>query len=315
MTIYVIDGSALLQAQVALLSTFGELADSIFDQLPKVQRVDFVSDSYLPLSIKGIERARGCSSEAFLIIGTLTKVPRDWKKFLSNDKNKQRFIHFLLDEWKKDKYGSKLLGKKVLFVCENKYISLSNSDGTHTVSEEVEELISTQEEADTKIILHCVHIAFNPTDESTIIVRYPDTDVVILLLNFIQGFKQKVLFDTGTGNKRHLIHIHSIIKEVEKDLCLALSAVHAFTGCDTTSAFVRKGKVIALNILKQHQDFVEIFQRLGKSVEIDDDVFDKLERFTCLLYGDAGTLTNYDMRIFYKDFVPNPGCCYRATVE
>ena len=41
-----------------LANTFGELAESIFEQLPRIQLLDFVTDTYLPLSIKGTERAR-----------------------------------------------------------------------------------------------------------------------------------------------------------------------------------------------------------------------------------------------------------------
>ena len=52
---YVIDGNALYQAQVALPGTFGELADSLFQQLPRVSRVNFVTDTYKQDSIKGIE--------------------------------------------------------------------------------------------------------------------------------------------------------------------------------------------------------------------------------------------------------------------
>ena len=42
----IIDGNAILPAQVVLLTTFGELAEKVFDQLPKVSRVDFVTDTY-----------------------------------------------------------------------------------------------------------------------------------------------------------------------------------------------------------------------------------------------------------------------------
>ena len=37
---YIIDGNALIQAQAEITATFGELADAIFDQLPKTERVD-----------------------------------------------------------------------------------------------------------------------------------------------------------------------------------------------------------------------------------------------------------------------------------
>ena len=133
-TNYVIDGNALMHAQVALPDTFGELAIKMFDQLPKVPRVDFVTDSYFPLSIKNIERKRRGSDKAHLIKGPLTKVPRNWKSFLSSEENKQNFIKFLLTEWKKDSYAPRLLNRRVLMVCEDKCFCFSSSNGTETMS-------------------------------------------------------------------------------------------------------------------------------------------------------------------------------------
>ena len=37
---YIIDGNALIQTQAGIPATFGELAEAIFDQLPKTERVD-----------------------------------------------------------------------------------------------------------------------------------------------------------------------------------------------------------------------------------------------------------------------------------
>ena len=79
---YIVDGDALLKAMVSLPSTFGELADYVFQQLLRAQRVDFVTDSYHPRLIKGLERSRRGSSEAHLVKGPSPKVPRDWKKVL-----------------------------------------------------------------------------------------------------------------------------------------------------------------------------------------------------------------------------------------
>ena len=138
--------------------------------------MDFVTDSYLPLSIKGIERQRRGSSQPHLIRGSLTKVPRDWKQFLRNEENKTRLTHFLLGEWKGERYTAKLKGRRVFFVCENKCFCLS-SNGKDTVCEEVDELNSTQEEADTKIIVHCLNIAATSPPDLKILIRSPDTDV------------------------------------------------------------------------------------------------------------------------------------------
>ena len=87
---YIVDGNTVLQAMVSLPSTFGELAERVLDQLPRAQRTDFVTDSYHPCLIKGLERSRRGSSKAHLVIGPSTKVPHDWKRFLCNEENKRR---------------------------------------------------------------------------------------------------------------------------------------------------------------------------------------------------------------------------------
>ena len=53
---YIIGGNALLHAQVLLPKTFGELAEKIIDQFPRVSRIDFVTDTYQKSSIKNFER-------------------------------------------------------------------------------------------------------------------------------------------------------------------------------------------------------------------------------------------------------------------
>ena len=121
---------------------------------------------------------------------------------------------------------------------------LTSSDGKHTEATEVVELRSSQEEADTRIVLHCKHIAAKLSPDSTTVVRSPDTDFHILLIKFGQNILNPFLFDTGVGNKRHLLDVHKIISEVGEDICRVLPALHAYSGCDTTSIFVRKGSLL-----------------------------------------------------------------------
>jgi hypothetical protein len=73
--ISIIDGNAMFQ--VALPSTFGELTDSLFAQLPNVSRVDYVTDSYFQNSIKSMERNRRGTSASHLFKHSATKVPRN----------------------------------------------------------------------------------------------------------------------------------------------------------------------------------------------------------------------------------------------
>ena len=196
----------------------------------------------------------------------------------------------------------------MFFVCGKTCIHLSSSNGQETSSEEIEELCSIQEEADTRIILHCHHIAHSRS-ESTIIVRSPDTDVFVLLLHFTQKLEQKVLFDTGVGNKRRLIDVQHVIREVGQEICTALPALHAYSGCDTTSAFVRKGKLMPFKTLKKYPQFLQCFHTLGRFASIDDQLLDSLEQFTCLLYGGTATSTINKLRHekFLERFTPKHG--------
>ena len=299
---YVIDGNALYQSQVSLPTTLGEFAESVFDQLPKEPRVDFVTDSYHTKSIKATERNRRGSSAAYLIQGPSTKVPRDWKAFLSNDKNKMNLTKFLLQEWKTNKFAPKLHGRTIMFVCEDTCTKLTSVDGLTTLSEQVLELCSDQEEADTKIILHCLHIGQNSPQDSCITVRSPDTDVFILLLRYADKVTQKILFDTGVSNKRRLVDIKTVAQNVGKEICSALPALHAFSGADATSAFVRKGKLAPLKILKQNPEYIKTFSQLGVTVNIESSVLRELEEFTCLLYRGRGSRTSDVNKLRFEKF-------------
>ena len=129
------------------------------------------------------------SSQAHLVKGPSSKVPRDWKKFSRNEENKRRLCSFLLGEWKKRKYAPKLQGKHLVFVNERECISLKSIDGNNVVAEEVEKLCSSHEEADTRIILHCNDVAANSPESSVLLVRSPDIDVFILLLRLCTSYQ------------------------------------------------------------------------------------------------------------------------------
>ena len=113
---YVVDGNALLLALTALPPTFGELSDKMFSVMPKVKRVDIVTDTYKENSIKSAERRRQGTSDACLVIGPSTKLPKEWKSFLSNNVNNIHLIRLPLSEWQTAKYAAQLQGRQI-FVC------------------------------------------------------------------------------------------------------------------------------------------------------------------------------------------------------
>ena len=49
------------------------------------------------------------------------------------------------------------------------------------------------------------------------------------------------------------------------DLCDTLLGSHAFTGCETISAFAGKGKVKGLQLLLHKTDYVTLFKTIGKT--------------------------------------------------
>ena len=62
-------------------------------------------------------------------------------------------------------------------------------------------------------------------------------------------------------------------------------ALHAFSGCDSTSAFIRKGKIIARKILVKHPVFVDVFGTLGETDDVPEGSQTELEKFVCCMYG------------------------------
>ena len=183
-----------------------EMLPKVFNVLHRANRVDFVTDSYHPNSIKSFERYRRGSPPTFLLSGPMTKTPREWKSFMSNGKNKTQLIKLLLSEWQKPKFAERLHGRDLFFTCGEQCYHLTSINGREVPIEPEEELFSSQEEADTRIILDCDHVSQNFSETTVIIVRSPDTDVLVLLSKFSQNISQLVLFDTGlTGNKRRLL--------------------------------------------------------------------------------------------------------------
>ena len=51
-----------------------------------------------------------------------------------------------------------------------------------------------------------------------------------------------------------------------------LIGLHAFTGSDTTSAFMRKGKIRPFKIMQGNDQYLNAFKKLGETEEVPDDV-------------------------------------------
>ena len=66
-----------------------------------------------------------------------------------------------------------------------------------------------------------------------------------------------------------------------------LLGLHVFTGIDSVSAFVGKGKKRPFDTFMKHEKFQQVFQCLGVEFSISSAVVEALEQFVCLLYGQS----------------------------
>ena len=127
----------------------------------------------------------------------------------------------------------------------------------------------------------------------TVLVRTVDTDVVVILVGlFFDLITIQPSCDFwiafGMGKNYRLYHINSICESLGEPQSRALPVFHAFSGCDTTSAFNEKGKKSLWQAWQAYDDVTETFACLAKHpfmlLDADSDNFQKLERLTVILY-------------------------------
>ena len=112
-----------------------------------------------------------------------------------------------------------------------------------------------------------------------------DSDIAICALYFALQISISVHIESGTSNQRRCIDIRNIVSEIREEACLALPALHLFTGNDYTGAFYGTGKVKALNILIRSEDRIKTFNAIGDQFTLNAELFPLVEQFVCELYG------------------------------
>ncbi|KAK5859272.1 hypothetical protein PBY51_003352 [Eleginops maclovinus] len=277
----IIDGMSLVQQMKGDDKTFTQLAESalakVLHEGAKSQRIDVVFDVYKETSIKDAERAnRGTLSIQFKNIAPGHNI-QQWRKLLCSSSNKASLIKFLVDEWKGPKQREKLQNKTLYVTCEEVCYRLEKEQ-----LEEVTELASTQEEADTRILLHALHAA--ESGYKAVVIVAEDTDVLVLCLGFHKNICCPIYQKCGTQNRTRFLDITKLGQSLGSGVSDALLGMHAFTGCDTVSAFAGRGKIGALKLVKSNKAYQEAFSELGRSWDVSDELFKKLQEFTCCMY-------------------------------
>ena len=128
--------------------------------------------------------------------------------------------------------------------------------------------------------LHASHAA--KEGYQAIVICSEDTDVFIMSLAFHDKIEASLFLKCGTKTRRRIVDIGKVAASVGAGVCRALIGLHAYTGCDTVSAFAGKGKVKALKLLTSSKVHQDAFSRLHG--RITEELTDKLEAFACLFY-------------------------------
>ncbi len=303
---WVIDTFAAVQALKAIPvegssasikpQTFSGVAESILRtmcdvSIPQPGRIDVVVDTYAKVSIKRAERDRrslGKGVRVQISSGT-QKAPNDWSNYLKDEDNKRELPEFLFSEWpaNKDEKYSKILKNTNLYLCHGELCHRLKADGNgETIhSEEIRTLKCLAEEADTRLLLHAKQAA-DSGYYSCIVLKSPDTDVFVLALYFQREMDIPIIFHRkGSQKKWKFVDISGICAKLDDHIIRALPGFHAFSGCDSTSAFSGKGKKSFYNVLEQNAEFCEAMVQLGDNEEVSAELFAACEAGLCHVYG------------------------------
>ena len=243
-----------------LPNDFEGLIMKFLNSIPKkYNRVDIVADCYRDISIKTAEREKRGNSSKVYVRSVKSKVPRDITTFLSNSENKTQLINITFQYIIENK-------SKIMALLKTNWLYLSADQDCKqvTVSDcsDYDMLISDQEEADTKVVLHTLH-ALSENNETKVVIRSPsgDTDILVIALGIISQ-RERVYVDNGIGNHRKQLSLNEI--DMEDNHRKALIGFHSFTGNDYVSAFFRKGKSVCWKTMIKSDEFVSAFVSLGQ---------------------------------------------------
>ncbi|KAG1701285.1 SH3 and multiple ankyrin repeat domains protein 1 [Nymphon striatum] len=276
----IIDGQAMIMSlgKPAYVNTFGEYADVVVKYVLKQReaynRIDVTFDRYNDLSIKGdtrVKRTKKSRPIRRLIEDDDVPLPNKWTDFMASTDNKGDLCLYLSNA-----LATAPSEKTIIvgggFASETEVRSTDANMNTDLLER-------THEEADTRVVLHCIH-----SNEQTIVVTARDTDILILLVaHFNKLTCSQLWLKAGTSKKPKYVPIHDIRKQLgfSDQVYETIPAFHAITGCDAVSYFSGHSKKSAWNVFIEHND---LLKDLGRSLTLSTDVSDDAEKFICHIY-------------------------------
>ena len=222
----IIDGMGLVQRINGNNNTFAQLVESVLSTVLYVGwhsgRVDVVFDVCCQPSINYSEtevHAQPFSTNAWQRDTTYSS----GEKCLCSSFTKTGLIKFVVGEWKLQRYRDMQQGKALYDTYEETYFKMTTYEWV-----EVAELQSTQEEADTCLLLHALHAA--RTGAKAVIVTAEYIDVMLLCFAFKKDIPcpiyQKMCV---TQNRTRFVDISKLAWPLGDIICGSLIRLHSVT--------------------------------------------------------------------------------------
>ena len=103
----------------------------------------------------------------------------------------------------------------------------------------------SHEEPDTRLLLHVANAVLKGYRK---LCEYSHSIVVLAIAKFNEIKPDELWLAFGTKSSSRYIPVHKIVDRLDTTICKVLPVFHAFTGCDTVSAFAGRGKKTAWSI-------------------------------------------------------------------
>ena len=161
------------------------------------------------------------------------------------------------------------------------------------------------EEADTRVILHASDAANKGSKKC--LIRTVDTDILVLTIAYVERIGVEELWVAfGTGKGFCYLPAHEIACALGSPKAASLPMFHAFTGCDTVSAFAGKGKKTMWAVWRVYPEITEAFVDVCSGTDvISTEATSLIERFVILVYDRTSQLK--DVNEVRKDLFTRKG--------
>ena len=270
------DTSEKLKKKTSNMNTYHDLAiefcNKLNSTLQKYDETHSIFDTYLENSLNNSlqrKRAGKTTPVEFKITDSTNITNISMRTLLSHSKTKDELTAYLSD-------------KALVFAqkMERKLVARWRNEARTAEGKDVTDLKSTHEEADTKIIFHCLCASHHGA--TTLHIFSPNTGVFILSIWWSGMFPPDIMFVTGVRLNRRMIDVSHVCSCLGSEKVTALLGLHALSSCDVTGCLARKGKASFWKVFKTSDaDVLASFGKLGCPEKFTKDDEQLIEKFIC----------------------------------